>query len=345
MANALRFLFIAGLFSYAILSHAMYRPISLKDHYPQKYVVQKGDTLYDIANAYLKQPWQWKQIWHDNPKIQNPNRIYPGAIITLEYPNGRPHLKLIRQGTYRLSPQARPRPAQKAIPPIHLSAISPFLSDSQVFDIDKLENSAYVVAINGEHLLAGQNVKVYVKNLEKLDKASSYAFYRPAGVYRNPSNKEEILGYIGRFLGTGELLRKDKISTLEVIRVQKGVRPKDRVLPNDSDQFSLYFEPQAPKYNVKGSVIDLIGGISQIATNQVIAVDLGKNKKIQPGDVLALWQKERVVVDPLNKQSTITLPKERLGEAMVFRVFSKVSYALIVNSIKAIHKGDTVSSP
>jgi hypothetical protein len=42
------------------------------------YTVKKGDTLWDISNAYLKDPFLWPFIWKENPAISNPDLIYPG---------------------------------------------------------------------------------------------------------------------------------------------------------------------------------------------------------------------------------------------------------------------------
>ncbi|PID64699.1 MAG: peptidoglycan-binding protein, partial [Gammaproteobacteria bacterium] len=44
---------------------------------PDRYVVKRGDTLWHIAGLFLKNPARWKEIWHANPKIKNPNKIYP----------------------------------------------------------------------------------------------------------------------------------------------------------------------------------------------------------------------------------------------------------------------------
>ena len=46
--------------------------IALKPGHPQTYVVVRGDTLWDISGRFLQKPWQWPQIWHENPQIENP---------------------------------------------------------------------------------------------------------------------------------------------------------------------------------------------------------------------------------------------------------------------------------
>ena len=45
------------------------------------HVVVRGDTLWDVSEAYLGTPWVWPAIWKDNDAIANPHRIYPGDRI------------------------------------------------------------------------------------------------------------------------------------------------------------------------------------------------------------------------------------------------------------------------
>src|SRR3989338_6653180 len=80
--------------------------LTLRDQAPKRYVVQRGDTLWTIASRYLKRPWEWKSLWHANPQIQNPNRLYPGAVLVLRFANNQPYLHVLSNGTVKLSPFA-----------------------------------------------------------------------------------------------------------------------------------------------------------------------------------------------------------------------------------------------
>lgn len=50
---------------------------------PEIYTIRKGDTLWDISDHYLDNPWQWPKLWSYNPDIRNPNWIYPGDRLRL----------------------------------------------------------------------------------------------------------------------------------------------------------------------------------------------------------------------------------------------------------------------
>ena len=93
--------------------------IELNPGHPERYVVKKGDTLWDISALFLKQPWLWPKIWRMNPQIEDPHLIYPGDVLTLAFEAGRPILQLGRgHGRSILSPTVREYEHDKAIPPI-----------------------------------------------------------------------------------------------------------------------------------------------------------------------------------------------------------------------------------
>ena len=53
---------------------------NLADSAPDTYVVQQGDTLWDISALFLDEPWRWPELWSVNPDVRDPNLIYPGIV-------------------------------------------------------------------------------------------------------------------------------------------------------------------------------------------------------------------------------------------------------------------------
>src|SRR5438270_7462449 len=50
---------------------------------PEEYTIIKGDTLWDLSQKFLNNPWYWPKIWSLNPSIENPHWIYPGNKLRI----------------------------------------------------------------------------------------------------------------------------------------------------------------------------------------------------------------------------------------------------------------------
>ena len=142
---------VAGLvLSLLACAPALGAPALNPDH-PDHYVVQSGDTLWDISASFLREPWRWPEIWQVNPQIANPHLIYPGDELSLVYLDGRPMLQL-RRGKARLSPKVRRTPLDSAIPAIPIDAIKQFLSRQYVADAGEFGAAPYLVDFVDEHV-------------------------------------------------------------------------------------------------------------------------------------------------------------------------------------------------
>ena len=115
------------------------QPVPLASGAPDEYIVQEGDTLWDIAATFLRDPWYWPEVWYVNPQVENPHLIYPGDTLALVMIDGQQRITNVRASTYRLSPQARVTPLNESITSIPYEQIAAFLSKGLVLEKDQAD--------------------------------------------------------------------------------------------------------------------------------------------------------------------------------------------------------------
>ncbi len=319
--------------------------IAVNPAHPDDYTVVKGDTLWDISARFLSKPWYWPEVWYANPQIKNPHLIYPGDVISLVYVNGRPQLRLRRGGTDKLSPQIRSEPLDTAIPTIPIDAIQQFLNHSRVVSQQELDAAPYLVESADEHLITGAGDRIYVRRITA-PTPLHYGVYQQGKPYRDPDTGE-ALGVEALYVGDATLQRFGDPSTLLLAHSTREAVIGDRLLPMDENEVQRNFMPHAPATAVKGRIISVVDGVTQIGQHQVVVLNRGTRDGMEVGHVLAIFQAGSTVADKVSgkRGDTVTLPDERAGILMVFRTFDRVSYALVMSATRPIHVLDKVSNP
>lgn len=319
--------------------------VELNPDHPKSYTVVKGDTLWDISGKFLRYPWHWPDIWYVNPQIENPHLIYPGDTLTLVYRDGRPYLELNRGSrTVKLSPEVREVMLDKPIPTIPLSAVRPFLTKPRVVGEEVLDNAPYIVSSADERLISGAGDHVYARGLQEED-GGNYSVFRGGKAYEDPDSKE-ILGYEAIYSGDASVVTKGDPAKLDLTYTNREVQIGDRLLEIEDENYDLYFLPRAPEQDLSGRIISVFDGVSQVGQYQIVVLNLGKRDGLETGHVLSVYQagetiRDQVTPDP---KDMVTLPDEHIGEAMVFKLYDKVSYAIVMRATNAIHLLDKVSS-
>jgi len=318
----------------------------LNPAHPDRYVVVKGDTLWDISAMFLKDPWYWPEIWYANPQIANPHLIYPGDVISLVYIDGKPRLVLERGGTDRLSPRVRAEPLDQAIQTIPYEIIQAFLSKPSVLDKDTIENAPYIMTSLDGHLAHGAGNEVYVRGAE-FTGTEVYSVMRVGEELRDPDDGD-LLGYQGIYVGEGTIVRTGDPATLFLNSTEREAMDGSKLLPAVND-FPLYFAPRSPEQPIEGSIIAVFDGVSIVGQYQIVTLNRGSADGLDQGHVLAVYQGGRTERDPFSKglmfKEKVTLPEEYAGLLMVFRVFDEISYGLIVRAESPINVLDMVRNP
>ena len=337
-------------------------PLSeLAENAPDTYTVKRGDTLWHISGMFLKSPWRWPELWGMNlEQIHNPHLIYPGQLLVLEKIDGMARLKLGSTvggvgDTVKLSPSIRSESSETgAIGSIPMNLIAPFLTDAMIFDANQLMSAPRIVAAQEGHLMLGRGNLAYVSG--ELGNTRNWQIFRAPKALVDPDTKE-VLGYEARYVGAADRKQDgesrpgaqatglDVPATFTVTSNKEDVAIGDRLAPSTVRDFAP-FVPHAPANPVDGKVVSLYGDAMSAGNNQIVSLNRGARDGLERGTVLALWHEGAVRRDKsVAKGAAIKLPDERIGTVFVFRVFDRMSYALILSVKEPVSPGDRFSQP
>lgn len=316
----------------------------LRDEVPAAHTVVKGDTLWDISDTFLKNPWMWPEIWHVNAQIENPHLIYPGDVIRLIYMDGQPRLTLDTSGrVFKLSPKARIVSQGEAIDTIPLDAINAFLSRSRISTKEELKGAPYVLSGMDQHLIVGAGDRLYARG-SFLDGPRVYGIYRQGQTFIDPVTHEK-LGILAEDMGSAELITSEgEVSTLKVTRTTEEIRAGDRFLRQEERVIASMFYPSPPEGEVEGVILAVEKGLNQVGNMDVVVINRGEREGVVAGNVMAVYKRGGKVRDRVTGER-VQLPDERAGILMVFRVFEKVSLGLVLEAYRGISVEDKVRNP
>jgi hypothetical protein len=358
--------------------------VELKSDHPDRYVVQRGDTLWDISKRFLKDPWRWASVWTINDKIRNPHLIYPGDVILLTYVDGKPQLSVVHEEklapppaaapvvadmpqavvepvvgattaieepagvtpsglqVVKLHPKAHAESITSAIPTISPEAIVPFLTEPLVVGRSELGRAGYVTVGLDDRVALGDGSRFYARGLKDAS-IEHYQIFRQGAALKHPDTGE-TLAYEALYLGDARVLEPGDPTKLQVTRVKQEIVPTDRLLKTPEKAALPYYFPHAPEKNVKGRILVAVNGLREFGPTTIVAISLGKREGMEEGHVLRIMRHVGVSKDPVTRRN-YKMPDEETGLLMVFRVFDKVSYALIMDASSPVHLHDAVRTP
>ena len=349
---------------------------------PASHTVVRGDTLWSISGLFLRSPWRWPELWGMNLNdIRNPHRIYPGQVLVLDTSSGR---ALLRVGgandgsaeggipTVRVSPRTRYESlSESAIPPVSMQQIEPFLTEALVVNEAEFALAPRLVAAQEGRVLLSRGDRAYARSLQGANgegalsmargSARDFRVFRSATPLKDPSTGE-VLGFEAQYVGRARLVRPEQIqqvvgkdgkpeaeivpATVDVTSTKEEIRAGDRMLPEPPKDFSQ-FVPRAPEQPQSGQIVSVYGNaVNHAGQNQVVAINRGTAHGLAAGHVLMVQKEGQRVLDKTDAlQATIRLPSERNGLMVVFRVFERVSYALVLQITDSVKVGDRFAQP
>jgi len=356
---------------------------NIRENTPRQYTVKSGDTLWGIAGHFLNDPWYWPELWAKNPQINNPHLIYPGDIISLIYVNGQPVFQVSRNGQVvnssaaeapkavetqteaakttntfervhqdgplrqvKLRPSIRSTSLKESIKTIPIDAIEQFTTRPQVVTLKEWNEAPYIVGSDDKHLILSQGNRIYIRG--ELDKEKlRYNIYRQGDKLVDPKSGD-LLGYEVIYAGEARITRYDTPTSGRISKANREIIVGDRLLATDNAEINNLFFPKPPELAVEGQVISLFDAISSIAQYQIAVVNLGKRDGLEVGNILSTYTTGETVRDRFESSEgriNVKLPNERSGVLMLFKIFDRVSYGLILEAGRVVRKHDQVRTP
>ena len=335
-------------------------PLSeLAPNAPDSYAVKSRDTLWAISKLFLKSPWRWPELWGMNmEQIRNPHLIYPGQVLYLDKTGGRARLRMGQQlgpdGTGKLSPRVRATGlGDGSLASIPFNLIEPFLTEAVIFQTNELDQSPRIVATQAGRALLSRGDLAYVRGDLT---GNDYRIFREPKPLRDPTTRE-VLGYEATYVGAAEYTRQGETrvdangkseivpATFTVTAIKQEAGVGDRLALVPSREFTNY-SPHAPQSPIDGQIVSIYGDGLTAGQNQIVALNRGSAQGMERGHVLALLSNGERIADRTDpSRPLIKLPDERHGLLFVFRVFDRMSYALILSVKDPVQAGDRFTQP
>jgi hypothetical protein len=312
---------------------------------PERYIVQPGDTLWDISGKFLTDPWYWPEIWHVNPQVANPHLIYPGDELALTWVDGRPQVTLASGGATRLSPRVRANPLSEAINAVPYERIAAFMQRPKLLEAEQIRNAPYVVAARDDRLISAVGNDIYVRRLGDGVVGNRYSIYHVGDELRDPDDGD-VLGFQGQFTGEADVSRLGDPATLRVIDSARETLEGDILLQAEQEA-RMDFIPRPPNAQVDGRIMSVIDERTVVADYDVVIINRGSKHGLEPGHVLEVWEAGEAILDSTQhpKSRRVQLPDERNGVALIFKAYDRMSYGLMWQSDREVRIGDAVRSP
>jgi hypothetical protein len=249
----------------------------------------------------------------------------------------------------KLTPHLRAESlARQGIPSIPANLIEPFLTRPLVIEPDGLDKAPTIVGTQTDRVILSAGNTAYVRGIGSSKEDTWYVYRRGTALIDPDTN--QTLGYEAVYLGTAQVTRPGDPATIVLTTAVREVGAGDKLVAASRPQ-AISYAPHAPGTKINGRIMSIYGSgrVGEAGPQAIITVNRGRANGIEVGHVLALYNRGGTVRDMSKPQglesSTITLPDERVGLAFVFRVFDRISYALVMHVTRPVSPLDVVQTP
>ncbi|MFZ4738255.1 MAG: LysM peptidoglycan-binding domain-containing protein [Bradymonadia bacterium] len=294
---------------------------------PEEYVVEEGDTLWDLCEEFFAEPWRWANVWALNPHVTNPHWIYPGDILRLRAAAGE---------------ELRPGEPLKFVSYTVGSANAAQVSLNEGFIVERDLPKVGTVDYSTEekrYLASGDPIYMTFPKLEEVRIGQQYSIYRVLKDVEHPRSGE-LVGQKVQVLGIAEVERVDEhTATGRVLRSFSEIERGDKLTP-----LLNHYQVVSPRQNLidmRGVIVDSFREVAELGQFHIAFIDKGSKDGVQAGNRLFVLRRGDGRLE-VEEEAVEKLPWEQVGEVMVMETQERNSTVIITRSLSELHVGDVV---
>ena len=317
------------------------------------YVVVRGDTLWDIAGRYLKNPYLWPQIWDQNKYVTDAHWIYPGDPLVLpklavvaeqagQAPGEGLPEGIAEEGEVALgeAPGAGEAGAAAALGPV-TEELS--LQCAMYIVQDREDESLYLVGSEQ----GADKMALSERDIVYLNKGSNagvkagdlYTLHHVAYPVRHPVSGKKLGTKIETTGWVKVILVQEDTACAVIEQACLDVHAGDYLKPFEKVNVPMVVrrapaeccEPANGK--IARHVVDLQDDATIAGTGQFVTIDAGTDDGVAPGNVFAVYRIQ---------YPSVPSPRDAVGEATVVSVRERTATAKLTYARKEVMVGDEV---
>ncbi len=289
------------------------------------YVVEEGDTLWELCELFFNDAWYWPTLWAYNPQITNPHWIFPGDYIYIKPRFDRPETERLLWSKSRFA--LGPKDVQL------LARRKGFIP------VKEYRESGTIAASREEKVMLGDLDEIYVTftTEKKIRPNQRYSIYRIEDEVEHPVT-EDLLGYKVRFLGLTNVIdaSTDKVSAV-ITRSYEEIERGDLITAPFEHISRL--APRRNAVELDGVLAAFFAEGTMAGEQHYVFLDKGADDGVERGNRFVVLIRGDGMQDDPDEDDLEGLPWETIGEAMVVEPYEKTSLAVLTRSVRELTVG------
>ena len=307
---------------------------------PDFYVIQPGDTLWDISTRFLGDPYQWPELWSYNEYITNPHWIYPGNKIYFHLgdsltPPGA-SVETIDDVPYQPPPQKVatndsdcdfPAKFDDVHTGQHLSAPGVLGAAGDI----NARGRVIAATTPGTNIGEGEYVYLKLDDTNDVECGTLFNLYRKVGKQvRTAGGKAAVYQVVAQ---VRVIRMDDRVATAEVRDSFIEARRADIV--GDPIPVDVTVDVDPPEGDAEARILAHLGQNGLTATYETLFLDRGTNDGVDVGTSLYLVAQRDGMAKSAAKADK-RLPERVMGRVVVVRAGESTSTAVVVDQAQEI---------